>query len=829
MKQTLKKVFSSSEKMIIFFCIFATLFLISNTLTYTVTPKDDASLILNNNWSISFNGDSSRSSISLPYDRVNNSGERFDLYTTLPKRIHSVDALSITVFQKSVWIYVDGKLIYEHEFIPKALNPNPPGSGNVTVILPADSSGKELHIQYRTEISSGQSFLMPPRIVNGAVSHTVFSGNNILIFACMVSFLFVALLLFVMSVVKRHSSGDSLANLSLSLVFTSIAVWVLCYNRLTDVIINNWSFVHELEYLSLYIVPFSIWNYMVRGWNSHSRLVKVMRNLMGLFYVGVLCLRLLFSIDYSQILTFFHILILINIVLFFIEFISGFRVRQFSYKVFAVGICTILFSAVLALIQQYFLKGELYLSLVFTLITAIAGVLMIISVFCIANENLSDQFSNTFMTNLLYEHKRYETILQNTGDIFFDWDTITDTAYISSGFEKYFGISPTTDNFGKFLCTEINGLTMPDNFLEILHNLKMNSENAHIECMFNHPAGYVKWFFMDLTSSLDHTGERTHIIGIIQDISEQRNLEKQYHAQIQYNHIATKMYDNVLEADLSTNILLGANSEALCTLLQIPVNSTYDETISAIKEKLSHPDYSDEYGEALSRERILSLYESGITDFELETYELDSEGIYQWLHMDVQIYRAEITNTVRILIYINNISQEKQREILLMEASLKDTLTGLLNKGALRVSCEHFLEHADPASHYALFMIDIDYFKQINDKFGHITGDTAITHVASLIKSHFRESDFVGRFGGDEFSVLLTAPITRQMIIKKCETLKQCIKQPFHYNGVTLYFSLSIGVAFFPSNGSDYKTLCIAADKALYMSKEKGRDAYTIL
>ncbi|MEG0229094.1 MAG: GGDEF domain-containing protein, partial [Oscillospiraceae bacterium] len=97
-----------------------------------------------------------------------------------------------------------------------------------------------------------------------------------------------------------------------------------------------------------------------------------------------------------------------------------------------------------------------------------------------------------------------------------------------------------------------------------------------------------------------------------------------------------------------------------------------------------------------------------------------------------------------------------------------------------------------------------------NDSWGHIVGDTAITHVANVIKSHFNETDFIGRFGGDEFIVLLTTPVTKIDIEKKCEELNQSIRIPFNFNG------------------KDYKSLCNMADKALYTSKSKGRNTYTI-
>ncbi|MEG0229831.1 MAG: PAS domain-containing protein, partial [Oscillospiraceae bacterium] len=585
------------------------IFLVLNTSKYTIKSNNDNSISLNDNWTISYNDNSTQSQISLPYNINNKTGEIINIYTTLPPKLYSVEALTLTVYQKSVWIYIDNEQIYEHVFNPSFLNNNPPGTGNVTVILPDNSQNKQLHIKYRIENSFSESFIMPPKIVNGAITQSALSGNNIVIFACMVSFLFIALLLFLMFLMKFRSGINHTANLSLSLIFAAIAIWVLCYNKLTDILINNWQLIHELEYLSLYILPFSIWNYISCGWKSNSNLVKIMRNLMGMFFVVILIMRLIFNIDYSSTLTIFHFLILINVILLIKELSTNFKSKKVSYKTFSFGIFISLFSAILALFQQYFLKGQLYLSVAFTAMIAIAGVLMVISVFCLANETLSDKFSDTFMKNLVYEHKRYEAIFQNTKDIFFDWDTKTDTAYISSNFEKYFGFPPKTSDFKSFFMTDISEISLPDDFDNIIENLKSHQKNEHIECSFRDYNGNIKWFLMNLTTNLNHMGEQTHIIGIIQDITEQKQLKKEFSAQIQYNHISKKMYDNVLEADLSENILLGEGIEELYKTLNIPTNSNYDQTIFAIKTKLTHPDYSEEYGEALSRERILSLFE----------------------------------------------------------------------------------------------------------------------------------------------------------------------------------------------------------------------------
>ena len=124
-------------------------------------------------------------------------------------------------------------------------------------------------------------------------------------------------------------------------------------------------------------------------------------------------------------------------------------------------------------------------------------------------------------------------------------------------------------------------------------------------------------------------------------------------------------------------------------------------------------------------------------------------------------------------------------------------------------------------------MIDLDYFKQINDCYGHPIGDLALKQLAELLLSRMRKTDFVGRYGGEEFSIIFpnTAP---RMALKLCQELCQKIAQhSFNIGGYEFNITLSIGIAHYPV----FKTtddLVAAADRALYKAKVNGRNRVEI-
>ena len=125
---------------------------------------------------------------------------------------------------------------------------------------------------------------------------------------------------------------------------------------------------------------------------------------------------------------------------------------------------------------------------------------------------------------------------------------------------------------------------------------------------------------------------------------------------IALSHISDIMFDNILEADISRDMLLGKNSERLTTLLGISNKSSYTRTIQAISEKLTYPDFAEEYRDTLSVETIKSLFEQGQKTMQYECIERSDGSTYRWIRIHYCIYLSEITNTLRIISYVKNMN-----------------------------------------------------------------------------------------------------------------------------------------------------------------------------
>ena len=169
---------------------------------------------------------------------------------------------------------------------------------------------------------------------------------------------------------------------------------------------------------------------------------------------------------------------------------------------------------------------------------------------------------------------------------------------------------------------------------------------------------------------------------------------------------------------------------------------------------------------------------------------------------------------------INIRIQVKEKE-LLAKLAQTDSLTGIPNRLKLdKVLLESHRRAKNNQNTYGVLLLDIDYFKKVNDNYGHQIGDQVLTEVSTLLSDHVRDSDIVGRWGGEEFLVICTGA-DQDILLELAERLRELIASHYFPNCTSL--TASIGVAAY-EHGDDIDKLLSRADKALYRAKSEGRN-----
>jgi len=203
-----------------------------------------------------------------------------------------------------------------------------------------------------------------------------------------------------------------------------------------------------------------------------------------------------------------------------------------------------------------------------------------------------------------------------------------------------------------------------------------------------------------------------------------------------------------------------------------------------------------------------------------------AKGRYLWCRLRATAIRGEDGQLQKIAGIIINIDAEKQAEQALQDRAERDSLTKLLNKDAGRRQAEEYFARFPGGVHSAMLIIDLDNFKQVNDRYGHLFGDAVLTKVAQEIKKLFRNQDIVSRIGGDEFLVLMRGISDRNLLENRCQRLLSSFRTIFQNQKQKLPLSCSIGVALSPEQGRTYYELFNKADQALYWAKAKGKNSF---
>lgn len=288
-----------------------------------------------------------------------------------------------------------------------------------------------------------------------------------------------------------------------------------------------------------------------------------------------------------------------------------------------------------------------------------------------------------------------------------------------------------------------------------------------------------------------------------------------------FKRATEQLYDNIYELNITRNKYANKLTEQYFGSLGAG-DLPYDQGLKVIAEKQIKEEYREGYVSTFTPENVIRQYEMGNNHLRYD-FKITQDGSrYFWMRIDAYIFFSQEDECIHMFTYRKNINAEKEKEI---RASF-DEMTGFLTKMETGREITALLSRP-PDGVYAFFLFDIDNFKQANDSCGHAFGDYCIREFTSIIRKHFRVNDVLGRVGGDEFAAFIPAPDS-EWVEDKAKELSNALRVTCTEGGKSWEMSASIGVSIAPIDGNDFDTLYQKADAALYQTKQRGKNGYTI-
>ena len=251
--------------------------------------------------------------------------------------------------------------------------------------------------------------------------------------------------------------------------------------------------------------------------------------------------------------------------------------------------------------------------------------------------------------------------------------------------------------------------------------------------------------------------------------------------------------------------------------------------ISVIEERMKRKENSIKHEMRISPKEMLQLFHLP-PDIKEKYRKLEDEWV--WIKVKYVYTKSSKDEDINIYVSITDIHEMKTKEQNLKRAATIDKLTGLSNRATLEQMIENRIIYGIKEQKKAgtMILLDVDYFKSVNDLLGHPAGDKALQTVAERLKEIFRSEDIVGRLGGDEFCVFLNSVTDINLIKKRLKTINEKCRKDYEVKGKEpIHLSVSIGAVVCTPEIKSYDELYKLADRALYQTKERGKNSYTIL
>ncbi len=352
--------------------------------------------------------------------------------------------------------------------------------------------------------------------------------------------------------------------------------------------------------------------------------------------------------------------------------------------------------------------------------------------------------------------------------------------------------------------------------LDIFEKMIEEKKVFVFEKRFKRKDGRILWGRVTISPVFDSNGRFLFQIGITEDITkEKKAIEALKKSESKYRSLVEKMSEGIY-------ILYNNRFEF--------VNNRFIEMFGYTREELRRVDFRKLIAPEslpLIEERARKLKRGEPVPEKYEFVALDKHG--RKVYVEVSVTYVPYKEGIATQGIVRDITEKKAYEKKLRYMATHDILTGLPNRSYFMEFLKAAIESSKRYGHMVcIMMLDLDGFKEVNDKFGHDVGDRALVRAAERLRRSVRRSDILSRMGGDEFLVLV--PILKR--VEDAETIGRKIvnsfREPLRVNGELYYITVSVGASIFPQDGTDAIELIKKADMAMYKVKGSGKDGFLL-
>lgn len=490
--------------------------------------------------------------------------------------------------------------------------------------------------------------------------------------------------------------------------------------------------------------------------------------------------------------------------------------------IFLIVFIAVILSELLVIFQSYWIKGSFIETdfLIIGFITSFIDSIIIafISLYLmqyLKKDIIMMQEKNAEIKKL---KDRMALAFDGSNDAIWDWDFKDKSLYIS---KRWHDISGFEGNLLSKVA-EWKKRIHPDDYKFVMHsifeNIRGNTEYLDIKHRIKHLDGHWIWIHMRGKTQFDENGKAVRMTGTQSDISKDIEIQLK---NIQQAQIIQQIHDSVITTDLKGYIIdwnLGSEH-----MFGYSADEVIGKHVTILHDIKNFPSFKKAYA---------TLIRTGSYTTDVSLIKKSKEHIY--VSLSTSILKDENDNPISMVGYLQDISKRKKAEDELYHQknaldyqAHHDSLTGLPNRVLFHDRLEQGIEKSKRKNKIlALFFIDLDHFKEINDSLGHDVGDKMLKIVTDRLKKRVRDEDTIARLGGDEFTIIVENLAKGEDASFLAQKIIDVLSLPIDIDDNQLYISSSIGISLYPNDGLTAQNLLKYADAAMYKAKDEGRNNF---